>query len=265
MSWRGCLRQTVKDPMTGRGIGVVHAPIFYLAGGAVDAALGEKAMPTRMFWVRMVSGLFGVLAVYAAWLLASVIVATSAVALLAALIVACQPMLGFLSGLVSNDPAVVAASTLALALLAFLLRTPPRPAQGVWLGAAVALALGIKATALALLPLLALAYIGQGLVYRHWGAVLRSAAAACAVIFVLIGWWYIRSKLLWGTFTGAVQGYHGPGQIAPVPPVPAPAADPTAPVTALARPGASLSAYYQWAREWLGYRVSHVLVSLPRV
>ena len=96
--------------LTGRGIGVVHAPIFYLAGGAVDAALGEKAMPTRMFWVRMVSGLFGVLAVYAAWLLASVIVTTSAVALLAALIVACQPMLGFLSGLVSNDPAVVAAS-----------------------------------------------------------------------------------------------------------------------------------------------------------
>ena len=72
------------------------------------------------------------------------------------------------------------------------------------------------------------------------------------MILVLIGWWYIRSKLLWGTFTGAVHGYHGPGQIAPVPPVPAPAADATAPVTALARPGASLSDYYHWAREWLG-------------
>ena len=239
-----------RGSMTGRGIGVVHAPFFYLAGGSVDAALGDKAMPTRMFWVRIVSGLFGVLAVYAAWLLASVIVATSAVALLAALIVACQPMLGYLSGLVNNDPGVVATSTLALALLAFLLRTPPRPAQGLWLGAAVALALGIKATALALLPLVALAYVGQGLVYGRWGTMLRSAAAACAVILVLIGWWYIRSKILWGTFTGAVHGYHGPGQIAPSPPVPAEGL--TGTVTVLAKPSASLHDYYVWTREWLG-------------
>jgi hypothetical protein len=235
--------------MTGRGIGVVHAPLFYLAGGAVDGALGQKAMPTRMLWVRTVSGFFGVLAVYGAWLLASVVLGSTAVALLAALIVALQPMLGYLSGLVSNDPAVVAASTLALAMMAFLLRSPPRAVQGLWLGGVLAFALAIKSTGLALLPLAALALLLQGAVYGRWRTVLRSAAAASWLVLILIGWWYIRSKLLWGTFTGAVHGYHGPGQIAPAHPAPGAVATPP---PATPRPSASLRDYYYWARDWLG-------------
>ena len=239
-----------KGAFTGRGIGVVHAPLYYAVGGGVDAALGQKAMPTRLFWVRMVSGLFGVLAVYAVWLLASVIVASNALALVAALIVAFQPMLGYLSGLVNNDAGVIAGSTLTLALVAFLLRTPPRVAQGLWLGGALVLALAIKSNALALVPLVALAYLGQGLVYKRWGTVLRSAAVAGALVLVLIGWWYIRSKIMWGTFTGAVHGYHGPGQLTPS--VPLPGGAPAGPVTAPApQPDASLNDYYQWTRQWL--------------
>ena len=137
---------------TGRGIGVIHAPLYYVAGGAVDFALGPKAMPTRLFWVRMVSGLFGVLAVYATWLLASLFFAAEAAALAAAVIVAVQPMLGYLSGLVNNDTAVVSTSMLVLAFSVFVAKQRPRVAHGIWLGGALAVALATKSTALAMMP-----------------------------------------------------------------------------------------------------------------
>jgi hypothetical protein len=235
---------------TGRGIGVVHAPLYYVVGGAVDFALGPKAMPTRLFWVRMVSGLFGVLAIYATWLLASIFFAAEAAALAAAVIVALQPMLGYLSGLVNNDSAVTATSTLVLAFAVFVAKSRPRVAQGMWLGGALAVALATKSTALAMMPVAGFAYLLQGLTHRQWRVTARSLAWAVAIPLVLIGWWYIRSKILWGTFTGEVQGYHGLGQL---PPAPAPAAGAAGAAAAAApRPDpASLHDYYGWTRWWL--------------
>jgi hypothetical protein len=235
---------------TGRGIGVIHAPLYYAIGGAVDFALGPKAMPTRLFWVRMVSGLFGVLAVYATWLLASLFFAAEAAALAAAMIVALQTMLAFLSGLVNNDTAVVSTSVLVLAFAVFVARSRPRVAHGFWLGGALALALATKSTALAMMPVAGFAYLLQGLTYGQWRVVARSVAWAVAIPLVLIGWWYIRSKILWGTFTGEVHGYHGIGQS---PPAPVPAPGPGgAPAPAAPQPDpASLSDYYGWTRWWL--------------
>jgi hypothetical protein len=226
---------------TGRGIGVVHAPLYYVAGGAVDFALGPKAMPTRLFWVRMVSGLFGVLAIYATWLLASIFFAAEAAALAAALIVALQPMLGYLSGLVNNDTAVVSTSVLVLAFAVFIARERPRVQQGMWLGGALALALATKSTSLAMLPVAGFAYLLQGVVHGNWRVLLRSLAWAIAIPLVVIGWWYIRSRILWGTFTGEVLGYHGIGQAPPGPP--AAAGPPPAPW--------GLHDYTYWAKKWL--------------
>lgn len=226
---------------TGRGIGVIHAPLYYMAGGAVDYALGPKAMPTRLFWVRMVSGLFGVLAVYATWLLASLFFAAEAAALAAAVIVAVQPMLGYLSGLVNNDTAVVSTSTLVLAFAVFVAKQRPRVAHGIWLGGALALALATKSTALAMMPVAGFAYLLQGLTHGQWRVILRSVAWAIAIPLVVIGWWYIRSKLLWGTFTGEVHGYHGIGQSPPGPPA-APGPPPAA---------WGLHEYFYWTKKWL--------------
>jgi hypothetical protein len=226
---------------TGRGIGVVHAPLYYMAGGAVDYALGPKAMPTRLFWVRMVSGLFGVLAVYATWLLASLFFAAEAAALAAAAIVALQPMLGYLSGLVNNDTAVVSTSTLVLVFAVFVARTKPRVQQGLWLGGALALALATKSTALAMIPVAGFAYLLQGLTHGQWRTIARSLAWAIVIPLIVIGWWYIRSKLLWGTFTGEVHGYHGIGQSPPGPPAaPGPPPAPWA-----------IHDYLYWSKKWL--------------
>jgi hypothetical protein len=239
---------------TGRGIGVVHAPLYYMAGGAVDFALGPKAMPTRLFWVRMVSGVFGVLAVYATWLIASLFFAAEAAALAAAVIVALQPMFGYLSGLVNNDTAVMGTSALVLAMCVFLVKTRPRVKQGIWLGLALSLALATKSTGLAMLPVAGLAYLLQGMAYGRWRVIARSLGWAAGLTLVLIGWWYIRSRILWGTFTGEVHGYHGIGQTPPVPP-PAPAssvgaAQSAAPAVLKPDP-ASIHDYLTWTRQWL--------------
>jgi 4-amino-4-deoxy-L-arabinose transferase-like glycosyltransferase len=239
---------------TGRGIGVVHAPLYYVVGGAVDFALGPKAMPTRLFWVRMVSGVFGVLAVYATWLIASMFFAAEAAALAAAVIVALQPIFGYMSGLVNNDTAVMATSVLALAMCVFLVRTRPRVRQGMWLGLALSLALATKSTALAMLPVAGFAYLLQGMAYGRWRVVLRSMAWAAGLTLVLIGWWYIRSRVLWGTFTGEVHGYHGIGQTPPAP-VPDPAASvgaaQSAAPAAPQAPQVGIKDYLTAARQWL--------------
>ena len=188
----------------GRGVNVVHAPLYYLTGAAVNAVLGNASPFTRVMAVRWVSTVIGGLAVFLAWLLAAQVFRREWLQLTTAGLVALQPMIAFLSGIVSNDIAVTAAYTGALALLLFLQRTAPRAAQGGWVGGAIALALLVKSTALALLPLAVLAYAGQWLAWRGRGReVLRSALVACGIVALVAGWWYVRSLIEYGSLTGA--------------------------------------------------------------
>jgi 4-amino-4-deoxy-L-arabinose transferase-like glycosyltransferase len=212
----GHLSEQDRDPhVVGRGVSVVHAPLYYVAGALVNSALGDASPFTRIAAVRWVSSAIGVLAVFCAWLLAAQVFRREYLQLTVALLVAVQPMIGFLSGIVSNDIAVTAAFTGALALLLFCMRTPPRAAQGLWVGGAIALALLVKSTALALLPLAALAYIAQAVTWRERrGEVLRSAGIALGVIAVLAGWWYVRSMIVYGSPTGQTTQVvpHGAGE-----------------------------------------------------
>jgi hypothetical protein len=220
--------------VVGRGVGVVHPPLYHAVGALADLATDGKSGPTRMFWVRMVSALFGVLAIYGAWLLGAQVFRRRWPPLVVAFVVATQPMLGYLSGLVNHDIAVTAFYTLSLALICFLLRTPAAPRQGLWLGLAISLALLVKATALVLVPIAALALVFQALAYdRRWRTALHSAALAAGTIVVLAGWWYVHSRLSYGTFVGAAATGNG-GAAGPV------------------AKGQSLGTYLQWTREWTG-------------
>ena len=199
----------------GRGVTVVHAPLYYAVGAAVNGLLGDASPFTRVAAVRWVSTLIGVLAVFLAWLLAAQVFRREWLQLTVAAMVALQPMIAFLSGIVSNDIAVTAGYTGALALMLFLLRTAPRAAQGAWLGGAIGLALLVKSTALALLPLAVLAYAGQALAWREGRReVVRSAAIAFGVVALLAGWWYVRSLIEYGSLTGATTDVvpSGPGE-----------------------------------------------------
>jgi 4-amino-4-deoxy-L-arabinose transferase-like glycosyltransferase len=210
------LPDRLRDPhVAGRGVAVVHAPLYYLTGALVNGALGDTSPFTRIAAVRWVSSAIGALFVFFAWLLAAQVFRREYLQLTVALLVAVQPMVGFISGIVSNDIAASAGFTAALALLLFILRTPPRAAQGLWVGGAIALALLTKSTALALLPLAALAYLGQGFTWRdRRREALRSAGIALGVVALLAGWWYVRSLIVYGSPTGQTTQVvpHGSGE-----------------------------------------------------
>jgi 4-amino-4-deoxy-L-arabinose transferase-like glycosyltransferase len=189
---------------------VVHPPLYHLFAAGADWMAGDAPMQTRLTWVRYVTVLFGVLAVYAAWLLAAQVFRRESHQLFVGFMVAVQPMIGFLSGIANHDSALIAFYSLAVALMLFALRTAPRAAQGAWLGGAIALALMVKGSALALLPLAGIAYLAQALTWRtQWREVLKAAGIAALVVAVIAGWWYVRSRIVYGTTTGAVSGGGG--------------------------------------------------------
>ena len=227
------LPDSAREPSEpGRGVGVVHPPLYHLAGVAVNATLGDASVLTRLTAVRFVSALFAALSVYLAWLLAAQVLSRFRLQFVAALVVSAQPTFSFLSGVVNHDQALIAFYTGAVAMMLFMVRTPPRPRQGLWLGALITLALLVKGTALVLLPLALLAYLAQGLTYREsWRQAARSAALALGVVALLAGWWYVRAKFAYGSFTGATTGVtEGTG----VPESP------------------GLGGYLQWVRDWIG-------------
>lgn len=218
----------------GRGVGVVHPPLYHVSAAAVNWALGDASVFTRYTAVRWVSSVFGVLAVYAAWLLAAQIFRRESLRLLVAFLVAVQPIIALSSGIANHDILLTAGFTLACAFMLFILRSPPRAAQGAWLAGAMLIALLTKGTALALVPLAGLAYLGQLLVHRaQWRTVLRSAGVAAAVLAVGAGWWYVRSYIEYGSVTGATTGGVDPGPRQGAP--------------------ATLDNLWTWITSWTGY------------
>jgi hypothetical protein len=189
----------------GRGVGVVHPPLYHLGAAAVNRSLGDASVFTRYQAVRWYSSVIGVLLVFAAWLLAAQVFRNESLRLLVAFLVAVQPMVSVLSGIANHDILVAATFTLAMALMLFLMRSPPTPRQGLWLGGAIGLALLTKGTALVLIPLAGVAYALQALANRgQLRTVLRSAAYAGGAVAVLASGFYAYNVIAHGTLTGQV-------------------------------------------------------------
>jgi Predicted membrane protein (DUF2142) len=215
----------------GRGVGVVHPPLYHVVAAGLDWLMGDASILTRATWLRFLSAAFSVIAVYGAWLLAAQVFANQRLQLLAAFLMAVQPQIAYLAGIVNHDSALIAFSTLALAMLAFILRSPPRAAQGAWLAAGLVPALLVKGSALALVPLALVAYSAQALTWpEHRREVLKSAGVALGLVLLLAGPWYLRAALLYESPTGATTSVTGSGS-----------GDP-----------ASLGNLFTWAKEWTG-------------
>jgi 4-amino-4-deoxy-L-arabinose transferase-like glycosyltransferase len=222
-----------KPTETGRGVGVVHPPLYHLAAAAVDWTLGDASILTRATWLRFLSAVFGTLAIYAAWLLAAQVFASARLQLLTAFVVALQPMMAYLAGIVNHDSLLIAFATAALAMMAFLVRTRPRVAQGAWLAGPVVGALWVKGSALALLPVAALAFAAQALTWPgERRAVLKSAGVMLGLTVLLAAPWYIHAALAYGSATGATTAISDSG--------------PTGLV------GSSLGDLFNNAKEWTG-------------
>jgi hypothetical protein len=122
------------------------------------------------------------------------------------LFVAVQPMFSFITALVANEPANIAACALAIWLAQrYLIFGPaPRPWRALALGLAIALAALSKMTGLAVGLAAVLAFLYSSIATRKISGAARLLwrdGLIIGLIFLAVaGWWYGRNYLLYGDF-----------------------------------------------------------------
>jgi hypothetical protein len=166
----------------------VHGPIYYLALAPAYAVTSGSSVFAQLTLMRISSALLGALVVLFTYLLVRELAPRRPwLAALAALLVAFEPMYGFISGIVNNDVGVnAAAAALELMLIRILRRGITIP-LGLLTGAVLLALPTIKGTGLALYPVAALVFAVS--LWRHhdrrdllaWGALALSALATAAI------------------------------------------------------------------------------------
>jgi Predicted membrane protein (DUF2142) len=162
-----------------------HGPIYYSALAPAYAIAGSSPF-SQLTLMRLTSALIGALVVLFTFLLArELIPGRPWLAVLAALLVAYEPMYGFISGVVNNDVGVnAAAAALELLLIRMLRRGITIPLGALTGGVLLALP-SIKGTGLSLYPVAALVFIAM-LWRRHTRADLLGWVAL-ALSAILVG------------------------------------------------------------------------------
>ena len=171
-----------------------QAPLYYTLATAFAKVLGLDAETIRstagkpLRFLNLLVGAFGVVGAYA---LGRWGFGRREIGLLAAAFVALLPMNLAMSGSVNNDPLLIALCTWALALAALGVREGWTRGLAVALGLTVGLAALTKTSALALLPMLALAAVMRRPTAGRLATVL---ALALALPFP----WWLRNQALYG-------------------------------------------------------------------
>jgi hypothetical protein len=160
----------------------VHGPLYYLALAPAYLAAAHGSVFSQLTLMRFTSALLGALVVLFAFLLVRELAPGRPwLAVLAALLVAYEPMYGFMSGLVNNDVGVNAGAAALELLLIRLLRRGITVPWGALTGAVLIALPSIKGTGLSLYPVAALVFV-VALWRNHrrrdlagWGALALSA------------------------------------------------------------------------------------------
>jgi 4-amino-4-deoxy-L-arabinose transferase-like glycosyltransferase len=196
-------------------------PLFYAIEAvyarvlAVDDLNGQR----EGFLLRLLNALIGSTAVLGVWFLALWGFAGRPHALAACAVAAFLPMNVALSGAVSNDPLLICLCTWCLAFCARGVRDGWNLRLGLWVGLTMGLAFLTKTTAIALLPVVALACFlrssEKGRMLSCNPAALKCAAVAIAIGLLMGLPWWIRNQSLYGdpfamtafnqAFTGSMQ------------------------------------------------------------
>lgn len=157
-----------------------HGPIYYLALAPAYAAASGSSIFSQLTLMRFVSALLGALVVPFTFLLARELAPRRPwLGVLAALLVAYEPMYGFISGIVNNDVGVNAAAAALELLLIRLLRRGITVPWGALTGAVLLLLPSVKGTGLSLYPIAAIAFA-----IALWRNHRRSDLAAWAALAV---------------------------------------------------------------------------------
>ena len=187
--YRGQVRQLHPSASDGGGneTAAVHGPIYY--GALVPAYLLASSSPLdQLTLMRLTSALIGALTVLFTFLLARELAPGRPwLAVLAALLVAFQPMFGFISGAVNNDVGVNAGAAALELLLILILRRGFTVPLGLLTGGLLVLLPIVKGTAYSLYPVAAIALLAS--LWRHHRradlAGVGSFAAAAVVVHEL--------------------------------------------------------------------------------
>ncbi len=174
-------------PRAGDGGGnetaATHGPIYYAALAPAYMAAGSSPF-SQLTLMRLTSALIGALTVLFTFLLARELAPGRPwLAVLAALLVAYEPMYGFISGAVNNDVGVNAgAAALELLLIRMLRRGVTLP-WGLFTGGLLILLPIVKGTAYSLYPVAGIAFLATLWRYHRrsdaagWGGVALGAVA----------------------------------------------------------------------------------------
>lgn len=178
-------------PAAGNGGGnetaATHGPIYY-AALAPAYVLASRSPFDQLTLMRLSSALIGALTALFAYLLARELAPGRPwLAVLAALLVAYQPMFGFISGAVNNDVGVNAGAAALELLLIRMLRRGVTFRWGLLTGALLILLPLVKGTAYALYPVAGIAFLAA--LWRHhrrsdaagWGGLVLGAVVLRAL------------------------------------------------------------------------------------
>lgn len=183
-----------RDDSGGLNPAASNPPLYYLYESLGYRAASSGNLFAQLTLMRLLSVVWILVAVAAAWLLACEVFARDRlVALAAAGLVALAPMVTFVSSSLSPDAMLIAAWTLVLWLGVRILRRGLTPASAAVFLAVVGAATVVKATSYALLPS-ALLVLAVGLHRRRPLPVKRLAtivAAAGAGLAATAGAWYV--------------------------------------------------------------------------
>jgi hypothetical protein len=168
--------------------GSSHGPLYYMALAPAYLLAGNSVFE-QLGWTRLVSALIGALtALFAYLLMLEFAPQRRWLAVIAGLLVAFQPMYGFISGTVNNDVGADAVGAALTLLLVRLVRRGPTIGGATLTGALLMLAPVVKGSGYFFIPVAGLAVL-LALWRRHrradlpaW-AVLSAAAAAAQVLW----------------------------------------------------------------------------------
>jgi 4-amino-4-deoxy-L-arabinose transferase-like glycosyltransferase len=138
----------------------VHGPLYYAALAPAYLATRSGSVFSQLTLMRMTSALIGALVVMFTYLIGRELAPRRPwLAVLAALLVAYEPMYGFISGIVNNDVGVNACAAALELLLIRLLRRGITIPWGALTGAVLVALPNIKGTGMSLYPVAALVFL----------------------------------------------------------------------------------------------------------
>ena len=211
------------DPTGGYNQQPQHPPLYYqllglalrverfvLPGGSPPALVTEVAL------LRLLNAAMVVWLPLAAWATAHRLGARRATAIAAAALTLTIPQLTHIGSTINNDNLLIALAAALAVLVAGVLRGDRSARTALVIGAVAGAAVLTKATALLLLPWIAVAYLVAARRGRTEGAdpvrTVATGALSAVVVAMLTGWWFVGNRRRTGSFAPSLEGTLIPSQ-----------------------------------------------------